>query len=213
MNFPFLNKIFKNKLFVRLNIGILLVLSNYVVLMKFLSFYHSLFLIATISFTLTIYFNKKDGVQIITTNEFIIGLLCILYFTILIVTYTPPKMSEIELILIRQSIFEEIIFRFFMIGVNKKYISKNTVKEAIIVLFSTTFIFTIFHGYDIWGNFQISLISLVFTYIFLNINIIPAIISHAIWNLYIENNIKTILLLPIMITTIVCSLNRMKTTT
>jgi len=135
-------------------------------------------------------------------NEFIIGLLFSIYF-ILIFTFIPSmKINEIELIFIRQASFEEIFFRFFMIGSNKKYFRFDSLKEALSTLIISNIVFTMGHDYDLWGNLQIFSLGLVWSYIFLSINIIPTIIAHALWNLYLDYNFKSVLILPIIIATI-----------
>ena len=173
-------------------------LHNYYLAHK-IGFYNSFLLIILLSIMYSFFITKKDNVEIVTIKEFTNGLLCILYLILITVLVESPNIIHFTSILIQQASYEELFFRLFIIGSNKKYFSIKSKKELLIILIVSNYLFAINHPYDIIGKINMFVIGFLFSYIYLLNGIISVIISHSIWNLYVDFLIKGLLISPLIL--------------
>jgi len=183
----------------RLYLSILIWALHYYIIQRYIDFYISFLIIIIISLFLIFVTYKKDGLLIMKKREFAYGLFYFTYFIILIYLYVPPLINQFVLIFIKQATFEEIYFRFYMIGINKRYYNKILSIEFIMTLLASNLIFTIYHSENLYICIQVFLLGLIFSYIYFNTGIISSIITHAIWNFYLPTSLSRYFISPILI--------------
>jgi len=173
------------------------------VFQKFLGYFLSFLLTNILCVLFLLYLHRQDKILSINYGKIIYSLIFILYFITIIIFFKPPLISEFILIFIQQASFEEIYFRFFMIGINKKHYTdtKTTLKTIIL----NNLFFITFHLRTFNNLIQVFLLGLIFTYVYLNTDIISSIISHAIWNLYLPSSTSAYFVLPVLILPIIRS--------
>ncbi len=172
----------------RLYLSVLIWALHYYIIQRYIDFYISFLIIIIISLFLIFVTYKKDGLLIMKKRELAYGLFYFTYFIILIYFYAPPSINQFVLIFIKQATFEEIYFRFYMIGINKRYYNKILSIELIMTLLASNLIFTIYHSDNLFIWMQVFLLGLILSYIYFKTGIISSIITHAIWNFYLPTS-------------------------
>jgi len=160
-------------------------------------FYNAFLIVLTPSIIFIFYLYSVNGINYIDKKTMYITITNTIYFIIFIYLFPPYNYLQLEQAFIKV-IFEELFFRFCMIGIVRKYLSFLKMKKTIIVLITNSLLFSFLHmQYVLLGEYSIIFIQGVnFGLTFLSIGIFSSIYSHLLWNLYFPNIIPQ---LPIFI--------------
>jgi hypothetical protein len=98
-------------------------------------------------------------------------------------------------------VFEELLFRFSMLGIVKKYLrARKNFRTAFTLMLNGVLFSSLHFQYNtIWDYSTIFIQGLNFSLTYLNLGIFPSIITHLLWNYYYPNIVPQ---LPILILTI-----------
>ena len=113
----------------------------------------------------------------------------------------PKDLSSVFNILYRNGIREEILQRFFMVGIFLKYVyseEKKSQKKFLYAIFYSNILFMLSHPYTITGLFYILVIGIIFSFIYVQGGLPSAILAHTIHNVY-RSKEHTILILLMLV--------------
>jgi hypothetical protein len=98
-------------------------------------------------------------------------------------------------------VFEELLFRFSMLGIVKKYLNyKKNYRIAFTLILNGLLFSSLHFQYNtIWDHSTIFIQGLNFALTYLSLGIFPSIITHLLWNYYFPNIVPQ---LPILFLTI-----------
>jgi len=180
----------------RVNIVLFVMLLFFTLL--YLTDFRSTFIITDlISIFITVIIWYKDGILKI---EIKIKYILYYIFLLIISLYIFPKeLSLIIDIFIHAPLREEIIFRFFMIGIFYKYykVKDENPMNFVKMVFASNIIFMILHSY----NIGIFFIGLIISIIYIKGGLVSSMLAHAIYNLYLPNKycfIRFLAFIPII---------------
>jgi membrane protease YdiL (CAAX protease family) len=126
----------------------------------------------------------------------------VVYYTalLLISLYVFPKdLSLVFDVFTHAPLREEIIFRFFMIGIFYKYYKFEDENKSYFVrmLFASNIIFMILHSYNVGIFFT----GLILSIIYIKGGLVSSMLAHTIYNLYLSNEYfytKFLVFMPIV---------------
>jgi len=128
------------------------------------------------------------------------------YLTLLIgsAIIFPRDITTITSILYRNGFREEVLYRFFMVGIFLKYGYTDTdeTKKILYAVLYSNILFMMGHGYDLIGLFYIFIIGTIFSLIYLKGGLPSVIIAHTLHNLY-RSREHTLLILLLLVPLIV----------
>jgi len=187
----------KDNLYIRLTFSIILYLFFLILLFR-IDFHIDLFLMLIYAVPFILYKIHDDGLPLITKEEIVFLIINISYFFSILLIFIPNKLNEWMTIVIYQALFEELFFRFCMIGITKKYVKFKSPLSVLLVLIINSFLFSCAHvQYQaLEQKIIIFMLGVINGIIYLSVGIFPSVISHALWNFYYN----IILILPIIIT-------------
>lgn len=163
----------------------------------------SLLIVNTISLVATPIIWKHDGILRGDLKWKYIGY----YLTLLIVSLVlfPKDSSTIINILYQQGFREEVLYRFFLVGIFLKYGYSERKKEQhyfLFALFYSNILFMLGHPYGFIGLFYIYMTGIIFSCIYLFGGLPSSILAHTIHNLYKEKE-QTMLILLLLVPLVV----------
>jgi len=147
--------------------------------------YRSYIIILIPSLILTLYFSLKDGGIWFGTTHLFSAFLSILYFLLIFVFFPPNKRIGSELV--SKVLLEELFFRFSLIGILKSKLDllKRPIRTSLIILLMGVLFSALHIQYTLLEEYvTVSILGMNYVLIFLEIGLIPTIVSHLTWNLY-----------------------------
>jgi len=137
-----------------------------------------------------IYYLKQGAKNILSVRSVLFSSSFVVLSLAMIIIFSPNKLNEWYTIVIRQGLREELYFRFCMLGILKssnEWKKLNTIQKTFI-LFVNSMLFTLLHiQYQAISDYLTLLwISLIFSYLFIENGIVPAIVAHSVWNFYLN---------------------------
>lgn len=163
-------------------------------------FYLSFIVVLSPSIIFVLYLFSLDGFNFLNRRALYVSVLIFTYFLIIIFLYPSKKLGSFVQTGIKAS-FEELLFRFCMIGVVRKFLDFESKGRVAAILLINSFLFSLLHTqYELLGEYAtIFLQGVNYGLTYVSLGIIPSIVSHLIWNLYFPNILPQI---PILIMTI-----------
>ena len=171
-------------------------------LLHFINFDIALVILSTISILITIFYYNRDRL-FRTDKKSIFGSFIFVVAGASLILYRNPTIENLLPIVIKQGLAEEIVFRLGMLGIVRKYIDSTPLsKNAWKFLVGNSIFFCFMHFQYLSTPLSypsVFVASLVGGYLFLKIGIIASIISHSLWNLYLNTNAMAVVMVTILI--------------
>jgi len=125
----------------------------------------------------------------------------------------PRQVDLILSLLYRNGFGEEVLFRFFMVGIFSRYNTANVedLRKMRIAVLVSNLLFTGSHSYSGIGLVYIFVLGVVFTFIYVYGGLPSVIVAHALHNFYIAQGVGlcSLLLLVPLAKDYLCSYNLM----
>lgn len=165
----------------------------------FFGFYKSIIIIFGISAFSFFQIIILDKSILVSRRSLLLVISVVIYFIFMTFLLLPRGPLRAESVV--KVVFEEMLFRFSMLGIVKKYLNykKNYRKVFTLILNGILFSFLHFQYNTIWDYSTIFIQGLNFALTYLSLGIFPSIITHLLWNYYFPNIVPQ---LPILILTI-----------
>ena len=164
-------------------------------LLNFINFEFALVIMSALSIIITIFYYYRDGLFYLSKKKSVVSL-AFVFVGILLIMLKRPTIEEVFVIVVKQGIAEELIFRLGMLGILRTHLKVETIiqKETWAVLLLNSGLFSLLHH-----NIFLSLfvLSLVYGYLFLKLGIVSSIVFHALWNFY--HNLEALVIVVIVI--------------
>jgi hypothetical protein len=155
----------------------------------------ALAIVSALSIILTIFYYNRDGFLYLSKKKSLVSL-AFVFVGILLIMLKRPSIEGLFTIIVKQGIAEELIFRLGMLGILRIHLKFETIiqKETWAVLLLNSGLFSLLHH-----NIFLSLfvLSLIYGYLFLKFGIVSSIVSHVLWNFYL--NLEVLVIVVIMI--------------
>lgn len=181
----------------------------FIILRTLLGIYNSYIIILPPSIIFILHTFSIDNGKLITRKGAYFSIGIFMYFLFIIFIYPSNKLISLDIVLIK-AIFEELLFRLFMIGIVKKYLNFISIKRMLFVLIINSLIFSVIHTQykliEDYATIFVQSISYGLTY--LSLGIFASIVSHTIWNLYLPNILPQIPILIVTMGNIYYKINR-----
>jgi hypothetical protein len=165
----------------------------------FFGFHKSIIIILAISLFSLFKIFIPDKSLSINHRKILLDMSIIIYFFFILLIFLPTGPLRFESLI--KVVFEELLFRFSMLGVISKFLNYQKKSRLIFVLTLNSILFSSLHFQysTIWEYLTIFIQSLNFAFTYVNLGILSSIITHILWNNYFPNIIPQ---LPILLLTV-----------
>ena len=159
----------------------------------------SLLVVDSIALILTPLIWKHDGVlKLEFKTKYGLYYLLLLGFTIILI---PKDISTIISILYRNGFREEVLYRFFMVGIFLKYghsEAKESQNKFLIAIVCSNILFMLMHNYNLIGLFSVFIFGLIFSLIYFQGGLPCSILAHTLHNVYTIRGVSSLSILLIV---------------
>ena len=148
-------------------------------------------LVLPISTGLTVFYMLRDNnlKRSIIRGNF--SVLSIVFAAIIFLVVYPPKLTEWYTIFLLQGFREELFFRFFMLGMFGKWLFPEygaglSIRSILLIILNSVFFACVHAQYtELMSLIVVFALGLGFSYFFVKMGLIPSVILHATWNIYL----------------------------
>jgi len=147
------------------------------------------------------YYLRTDLNNIFSKRSLEFSAIFIILSLVVILLHPPNKINEWYRIIILQGLREELYFRFCMLGILKTCDEWRKLRsvQVTVFLFVNSILFTSLHiQYKAFHElFTVFLVSCIFSFLFIQNGIVAAVITHSLWNFYL--NLYTLAFLLVLL--------------
>ena len=161
----------------------------FVILFYLIGLYQSFLLSLILSFPTSLYFQiKNQSMKNIDISRIKLSFGYSLYLVIILLLF-PIKLSILNVIF-TMAMFEEIFFRFCLLGIFKYELDfeDNKWKTVLLIIINSIFFLALHKQYtDFFDLLVVFLLGIYYALSYITLGILPAFIAHIFWNLYSPN--------------------------